>query len=69
MRTAFVETFQNSTDPVKEIYELIKSLLLDNSFLTVGRGCPVDNLAQEMTPWNPIFGKPIADIILNGNLQ
>lgn len=30
MQTAFVETFQNSTDPIKEIYGLIKSLLLDN---------------------------------------
>ncbi|MET4083898.1 TetR/AcrR family transcriptional repressor of nem operon [Pedobacter sp. UYP30] len=63
MQTAFVETFRNSTDPVKEIYKLIKSLLLDNSFLTVECGCPVGNLAQEMTPWNPVFGKAIADII------
>ncbi|MGY3055685.1 TetR/AcrR family transcriptional repressor of nem operon [Pedobacter sp. UYEF25] len=63
MRTAFVETVQNSKDPVKEIYGLIKSLLLDNSFLTVKFGCPVGNLAQEVSTWNPVFGKAIAEII------
>ncbi len=63
MQTAFVNTLQNSKDPAKEIYDLIKSLLLENSFLTVQFGCPVGNLAQEMTPWNPIFGKAISEII------
>lgn len=63
MQIAFVERMQNGKNPIKEIYSLIKSLLFDNSFLTVECGCPVGNLAQEMTPWNPIFGKAISEII------
>jgi TetR/AcrR family transcriptional repressor of nem operon len=51
----FIEPFQQTNDPNKEIYGMIKHLLYENPVLLAQYGCPVSNLAQEMTPWHQEF--------------
>ncbi len=64
MQNAFIKPLQDAENPIKEIYEMTKALLLDNPFLKLEYGCPAGNLAQEMTPWNVEFGKALSELIL-----
>jgi TetR/AcrR family transcriptional regulator, transcriptional repressor for nem operon len=64
MQNAFIQPLQDSKNPIKAIYDLIKSLLFDIPFLKLEYGCPAGNLAQEMTPWNVEFGKALSELIL-----
>jgi AcrR family transcriptional regulator len=64
MQNAFIKPLQDAENPLKDIYKLIKSLLLDNPFLKLEYGCPAGNLVQEMTPWNAEFGNALSDLIL-----
>ena len=64
MQTAFIKPLQDAKNPIKEIYEMTKALLLDNPFLKLEYGCPAGNLTQEMTPWNVEFGKALSELIL-----
>jgi AcrR family transcriptional regulator len=51
----FAEPFKHAGDPNKEIHGMIKFLLFENPLLLAKYGCPVSNLAQEMTPWHKEF--------------
>ncbi len=64
MQDAFIKPLQDSKNPIEEIYEMTKSLLLENPFLKLEYGCPAGNLTQEMTPWNVEFGKALSELIL-----
>jgi TetR/AcrR family transcriptional regulator, transcriptional repressor for nem operon len=64
MQDAFIKPLQDAKNPIKEIYRMIKALLLDNPFLKLEYGCPAGNLTQEMTPWNVEFGKALSELIL-----
>jgi AcrR family transcriptional regulator len=64
MQDVFIKTLQNAKNPIKEIFEMTKSLLLENPFLKLEYGCPVGNLTQEMTPWNFEFAKALSELIL-----
>lgn len=64
MQDAFIKPLQATKNPIKEIYEMKKALLLENPLLKLENGCPVGNLAQEMTPWNVEFGKALSELIL-----
>lgn len=64
MQNAFIKPLQDAENPIKEIYEMTKTLLLDNPFLKLEYGCPAGNLVQEMTPWNVEFGKALSELIL-----
>ena len=64
MQDAFIKPLQATKNPIKEIYEMTKALLLENPFLKLEYGCPAGNLAQEMTPWNVEFGKALSELIL-----
>lgn len=64
MQISFIEHINRTKNPIGDIYELTKALLLDNPFLKLEYGCPVGNLTQEMTPWNEEFGKALSKIIL-----
>lgn len=55
MQEGFVQLLKNSSDPVSDIYRMMKSLLLENPYLLVKYGCPAGNLTQEMSPLNPLF--------------
>lgn len=50
-----MEPFKHTDDPNREIYKMIKHLLYGDPVLLAEYGCPVSNLAQEMTPWHKEF--------------
>ncbi len=60
----FIAPLQNTSKPIEEIYQMIKSLLLEVPFLKLEYGCPVSNLTQEMTPWNIEFTNVLNKLIL-----
>lgn len=64
MKNDFIKPLQNAKNPIKEIYDMTKALLLENPFLKLEYGCPAGNLTQEMTPWNIEFGKALAELTL-----
>lgn len=64
MQSAFIKPLEDAENPIKEIYDMTKALLLDNPFLKLEYGCPAGNLTQEMTPWNIEFGKALSELIL-----
>ncbi|MFM9989681.1 TetR family transcriptional regulator [Flavobacterium sp.] len=64
MQNAFIKPLQDAENPIKEIYEMTKALLLNNPFLKLEYGCPAGNLVQEMTPWNVEFGKALSELII-----
>ncbi|WP_347053601.1 TetR/AcrR family transcriptional regulator [Flavobacterium olei] len=51
----FIEPFQNESNPVNIIYNLMHYLLIEDDFLKVEYGCPAANFTHEMTPWNEEF--------------
>ena len=59
---SFIEPLQSELNPIDAIYNLMKSLLLENDFLKVEYGCPASNFTQEMTPWNIDFSKAIDEL-------
>lgn len=64
MQEAFIKPLKDAVNPIKEIYDMTKALLLENPFLKVEYGCPAGNLTQEMTPWNVEFGKALSELVL-----
>lgn len=50
-----IQRLKDSGNPIEDIYNVIKDLLLNNSHLEYSYGCPMGNLSQEMTPWNDKF--------------
>lgn len=62
LTAGFVEPLQTDSDPLKIIYHLLYSLLMENDILKVAYGCPASNLTHEMTPWHPDFSKALDDV-------
>lgn len=62
MHQALVTPLSNSSNPSKDIYNLVKNLLLENPFLEPRYGCPAGNLTQEMSPVNEEFNKALAHL-------
>lgn len=61
-QTAF-QLLENSVDPVKDIYAMMKYLLLEDPYLKVQYGCPAGNLTQEMSPLNNEFSRALAKLV------
>lgn len=53
----------NSTNPVKDIYNLFKELLLLTPYLQVKYGCPANNFMQEMAPLNNAFNAAFINMV------
>lgn len=64
MQEAFIKPLKEAKNPIKEIYDMLKTLLFDTPLLKFEYGCPAGNLTQEMTPWNAAFGKALSELIL-----
>lgn len=62
MYEELVKPLSYSSNPSKDIYNLVKNLLLENSFLEPRYGCPAGNLTQEMSPVNEEFSKALAQL-------
>ncbi len=52
---SFSNMLQQTGNPVKDIYNLMKYLLEDTDMMVVEYGCPVGNLTQELSSFNRDF--------------
>lgn len=64
MYNSLILPLEKTSEPIEEIYLVIKSLLLKTPILTFNYGCPIGNLVQEMTPWNSEFTKVLNEVVL-----
>jgi len=64
MKSSFIEPFQDDSNPLDTIYNLVYSLLMENDALKVEYGCPASNFTQEMAPWNTEFTQVLNDLSL-----
>jgi TetR/AcrR family transcriptional regulator, transcriptional repressor for nem operon len=55
MQQSMMAPLKDSEQPLEDIYELMRFLLLESPMLQVQLGCPTHNLIQEMAPINPRF--------------
>ena len=63
MYEVLVRPLLHADDPVKDIYKMMKELLLINPFLRVTYGCPANNLIQEMSPLNDAFNLELEKLV------
>jgi TetR/AcrR family transcriptional regulator, transcriptional repressor for nem operon len=52
----------DSDEPLAEIYNLMRYLLLESPFLQAKYGCPTHNLIQEMAPISPTFKQALFEV-------
>lgn len=62
MKEAFILPLKNSSDPQKDIYKMLRHLLLENPVLKTAYGCPAANFTYEMTPWNAHFSEALSGL-------
>ncbi len=55
MQRALIQPLLHSTNPVADIYSMMKAVLGDHKHFQVKFGCPAINLIEEMAPINPAF--------------
>lgn len=60
MYSILVKPLMESCNPINEIYEMMKNVLLKEPFFQVKYGCPAVNLIEEMSPLNESFNKTLA---------
>ena len=63
MYPALVQPLMTSKDPVKDIYDMMKDILLKHPFIKPKYGCPANNLIQEMAPVNAQFAKALSVLV------
>jgi AcrR family transcriptional regulator len=63
MHEALIKPLMHGADPVAEIYEMMKGLLLHNRFFHVKYGCPAVNLIEEMAPVSKPFQKALQSLV------
>lgn len=64
MYASMIKPLLDADDPLDEIYEMMKALLLKNPFFEVKYGCPAINLIDEMAPLNEAFRKALLQLIV-----
>ena len=63
MLHGFIAPLAASKDPVRDLYKLMKHLLLENEVLQAAYGCPAGNFTQEMAPWNEAFTSALSGLV------
>jgi TetR/AcrR family transcriptional regulator, transcriptional repressor for nem operon len=63
MHKALITPLLSGHDPVFEIHDMMKTLLLHNTFFHVRYGCPAVNLIEEMAPVSKPFQKALLALI------
>lgn len=61
-RKTFIDSLQNSKNPLDSIYDIMHHLLMENDFLKVEYGCPTSNFVQQMAPWHTAFTQALHDL-------
>lgn len=62
MYEALIKPLLGADDPVKELYMMMKHLLLKSPFFDVKYGCPAVNLVDEMAPLSRSFHKSLMQL-------
>jgi len=60
MKETLVQPLESSADPVRDIYAMMRYLLLEHPLMNARYGCPAGNLIQEMSPLNAAFSEALA---------
>ena len=55
MQDALIKPIEEAKNPKKELYLMMYSLLMNNTFFVVKYGCPAINLIEEMSSYNDEF--------------
>ena len=63
MHEVLVKSLENSTDPVNDIYDMMKAVLMNKTFFDARFGCPAVNLIDEMAPVNKSFSQALGAIM------
>ncbi|WP_278353092.1 TetR/AcrR family transcriptional regulator [Chryseobacterium gleum] len=61
-KKTFIDSLQNSKNPLDSIYDIMHHLLMENDFLKVEYGCPTSNFIQQMAPWHTAFTQALYDL-------
>lgn len=61
-KKTFIDSLQNSKNPLDSIYDIMHHLLMENDFLKVEYGCPTSNFIQQMAPWHTAFTQALHDL-------
>lgn len=61
-KKTFIDSLQNSKNPLDSIYDIMYHLLMENDFLKVEYGCPTSNFIQQMAPWHAAFTQALHDL-------
>ncbi len=65
MQQALIQPLTAGANPVRELYLMMKNLLLANPSFKVKYGCPAINLVEEMAPQNEAFNKALLKLAVN----
>lgn len=63
MLDSMVKPLLESENPTKQIYQMMKNLLILDPFFSAQYGCPAINLIEEMAPVNPAFKSTLLKMI------
>ena len=63
MRKSLIEPLQQGESAQESIYQMMKSILMEDPVFDPRYGCPAVNIIEEMAPINPAFNKAIAQLI------
>lgn len=63
MREGLIKPLMQGKDPVIEIYDVMKGLLINNPFFDVKYGCPAVNLIEEMAPVSKSFHTALLKLV------
>jgi len=64
MEPYMINVLGSTQDPLEDIYQMVKGLLLLNPMLDCRYGCPAVNLIEEMAPVNEEFRKALMQLML-----
>lgn len=65
MKRILMDPLEKSMNPIKDLYEMLSDILMDNIHFDVRYGCPMVNLIEEMSPLNPAFNSSLKQIVLS----
>lgn len=65
MYSTMINPLLAGKDPIKEINDMMRGLLINDQFFNVKYGCPAINLIDEMAPLNESFNKALSRLTKN----
>ncbi len=63
MHEAMVAKLAHSHNPIEDLYQMMRDILLANPYMQVRYGCPAHNLIQEMSPLSTTFQAALGRLV------